>query len=154
MFSGWAAVASSSLEDSPRSAGTYQITVSSLGPAACEILCVPFKSEVSISPSPLGLQKERPAGLQSQCSGGSSSQCKTPRLGSLMWGLGLSLLWENLCICNYSPICGSPTWGMGLDYIATPPTPTIFLLFLLFIFSCRRSFLVGFDPFHQWLLCW
>ena len=32
----------------------------------CELLCVPFKRGVSISPSPLGLLKLSPAGLQSQ----------------------------------------------------------------------------------------
>ena len=29
--------------------GSFQITASALGPGACEILCAPFKSGVSIS---------------------------------------------------------------------------------------------------------
>lgn len=54
-----------SLEDSARSAGrsdpgAYQINASFLSPTAYEILCVLFKGEVSISPSPLVIQKERP----------------------------------------------------------------------------------------------
>ena len=56
---------------SPRSAsrsdpGSYQITASSQSPEAHESLCAPFKSEVSISPSSLGLPKVSPAGLQRQ----------------------------------------------------------------------------------------
>lgn len=48
-------------QDSPRPAGRsgpgcYQITALALGPNACEILCVPLQSEVSISSSPLELQ--------------------------------------------------------------------------------------------------
>ena len=48
-----------SLGDSPRSAarsdpGYFQITAFALGPRACEILCVPYKSAISISQSPLG----------------------------------------------------------------------------------------------------
>ena len=46
--------------------GSYEITALALGPGACEILCVPFKSEVSISPSPVGLLQLSPAGLQFQ----------------------------------------------------------------------------------------
>ena len=40
--------------------GSYQITTFALGPSACEILCVPFKSVASISPSPLGHPKLGP----------------------------------------------------------------------------------------------
>lgn len=46
--------------------GSYQITAFSLGPSARKILYVPFKNEVSISPSPEGLNKLIPTGLQSQ----------------------------------------------------------------------------------------
>ena len=46
--------------------GSYQITAFVLGPGACEILCAPFKNEVSISPSPVGLLQLSPAGFQSQ----------------------------------------------------------------------------------------
>ena len=40
-------------------------------------------------------------------------QCRTPRLGSSMWGLDLLLLGENLCNCDYLPVCESPTLGCG-----------------------------------------
>ena len=44
--------------DPPRSAnesdlGSFQMTASVLGPRGCEILCVPFKSGVSVSPNSL-----------------------------------------------------------------------------------------------------
>ena len=71
---------------SPRSedgsdTGSFQITASALGPRECEILCAPFKSGVSISHSPLGLQKVSPAGLQSQILG-----TRLPGAGPLGWG--------------------------------------------------------------------
>ena len=108
-----------SLGGSPRSAsgsdpGSSQITASALGPGTCEILCVPFKGGVSISPSPLALLKLSPLAFKAKCSGGLSSWHSTPRLGSLMWHLDTLLLWENLCSCNYSPLCGLPAWrGRG-----------------------------------------
>ena len=46
--------------------GSFQITASALGPRACEIWCVPFKSGVSISHMPLALLKVIPAGFLSQ----------------------------------------------------------------------------------------
>ena len=42
------------------------MTASALGPRGYEILCVPFKSGVSVSPNPLWLLKLIPEGLQSQ----------------------------------------------------------------------------------------
>ena len=46
--------------------GSFQITASALGATVYTILCVPFKSGVSISHSPQGLLKESPTSLQSQ----------------------------------------------------------------------------------------
>ena len=46
--------------------GSFQITAFALDSRACEILCRPFKSGVSISRSPLALLKVSHAGLQSQ----------------------------------------------------------------------------------------
>ena len=60
-----------SLGDSSRPAGrsvpgSYKITASALGPSAHEILCAPFKSEVSISTNPLELIRISPTDLKSQ----------------------------------------------------------------------------------------
>lgn len=43
----------------------YEIAAFTLGLSACEIVCPPFTSEMSISTSPLGLLRFSPAGLQS-----------------------------------------------------------------------------------------
>ena len=40
-------------------------------------------------------------------SGDSYFHCQSHRLGSLMWGSELSVLWENLWY-NYFPVCGLP----------------------------------------------
>ena len=60
-----------SLGDPPRQASRsgpsfYEISIFALGPRICEILSAPFKSEVSISPSPVELLQSGPTGLQSQ----------------------------------------------------------------------------------------
>ena len=46
--------------------GSFPITAFALGSGSREILCVPFKSETSISHSLLGLRKVGPTGLQNQ----------------------------------------------------------------------------------------
>lgn len=60
----------SALQKPPRSGGSepgsFQITASALGPAACEILCDPFKSGFSISYSPWASPNVSPTDLQSQ----------------------------------------------------------------------------------------
>ena len=60
---------------------------------------------------------------QVNSSGGSSFWCQTPRLGSLLWGLKFSFLFENFCdVIIFPPVCGSPTWrDVGFDYIMTSP---------------------------------
>ena len=44
---------------------------------------------------------------------GLSSLSRTPGLGSPMWGSDPTFLGQNLCNCDYSPVCGSPTRGYG-----------------------------------------
>lgn len=83
----------------------------------------PLRAE-SISYSPPALPYARPASFQSQCSGSSSFWCKTPGLRSLMWDLDPSPPGDNLCNCDYPPVCGSPTQKCGswLQGITDPPT--------------------------------
>ena len=57
--------------DSPRPVdgyepGSFQVTAFALGLRIWDILCIPSKSGVSISHSPVGLLKVSPTGLQSQ----------------------------------------------------------------------------------------
>ena len=81
-----------SLEESSRSAGrsdsgAYEITAWSWYPRVCEILCAPFKSEVSISSNSLGLSKVSPTGLQSQMLWGLIFLVQNPQAGEPDMGL-------------------------------------------------------------------
>ena len=51
--------------------------------------------------------------FKARCCGGFSSWNRMPGVGSLIWDSDPSLLGENLCNCNYSPVCGLATWGYG-----------------------------------------
>ena len=78
--------------DSPRPAGrsgpgSYQSIAFALHPGEWEILCTPFKSEVSISPSPVGLLRLSPAGLQSQMLWGLIFLVLDPQVGEPDVGL-------------------------------------------------------------------
>ena len=95
------------------------------------------------SPGPL-------IGLQTLTFWWSSSWCRIPRLGSLMLGLTSLLHVETLCSCDCSVISGSST--QGSDCASSPPLLPVLLWFLLYIFSCRRSFLLVFWS-YQLLLC-
>ena len=48
-------------------------------------------------------------------------------LGNLMWGLDLSLLWENPCNVIILLFVGGLLGDMGLDYITTSPLLPILL---------------------------
>ena len=125
-----------------------------LGLGVCEILCVPSKSGISISYSPLALLKVCPTGLQSQ----------------IFWGLIFpvhsSQGWGDQCGAQTPPSLGTtsiiviillfvglPPRSMGLDCTVSSPLLPIFLWFFLYIFSCRQSFLLVFRSSHPYLLC-
>ena len=138
---------------SPRSAGgsdpgSFQITASALSPGVCEILCVPFESGVSISHSPLPLLKVSPTDLQSQM-WGLLSQCKTQawRAGCGPW-TPCSLRRTYSIVVVLPPVVCLPG-DMGFYYTMSPPLVPIFLWFLLYFFSCRRSFLLFFQFFSS-----
>lgn len=77
----------------------------------------------------------KPHWPSSQMLWGSTSRCRSP-----MWGSELSLVGEPLHY-NNSPVSGSPTWGMGLDYIEFTP-PAHFLVTPSYVFSCRYFLMV------------
>lgn len=79
-----------------------------LGPGAHEILCVSFKSEVSISSSPFGTPVVK---FKTKCSEGLSFQCQNPGLWSLMLGSGFTPMGEPLQY-NYFPVLGCPPRGI------------------------------------------
>ena len=101
--------------------GFFQITVSTLGPEACEILCMPFKSGVyfpqtSCSPESKLHWPSKP-NVPRACLLGAEA----PRLGRLMWGLDSLLLGENFCNCIFLLVVGCSPGGMGLDYSTSLP---------------------------------
>ena len=53
--------------------------------------------------------RQAPLAFKARHSGDSSSGCRTPRLRSPVWGSAPSLLGDNLCSCNYTPVYVSPT---------------------------------------------
>ena len=110
-------------------------TCFALGPSARKTLCTLSKSRVSVSPSPVELLCSSPAGLQHQMLW-DSSQCKTHRMGNLMWGSELSLLWVSLCNIVISQTVGHPPSWYGIVYIMNPPLlPSQCGFFLVFFGS-------------------
>ena len=86
------------------------------------------------SPFPTALQVfpiQAPLVFKIKCARGSSSQCRIPGLGSPTWGLNPLLFGKNLWNFVYPPIYRSPTWSSGLDYMASLPLLTWFLVLYL-----------------------
>lgn len=84
--------------DPPEPAGRsgpvfYQITAFALGPGMCEILCTPFKGEVSISLSLDALLCSSPVGLQNQV----LFMVLEPWARRPTWDSELSLLYVKMC---------------------------------------------------------
>ena len=87
--------------------GSYQ-NISALCPRVCEVFCGLFKSEVSISPSPLGLLKISPAVFQSQIFWGVIFSVQDPYGWEPDLGLrALTPVGEALH-CNYSSVSFPP----------------------------------------------
>lgn len=131
---------------SPRSAGmsdpgSFQIIVSALGPRACEILCAPFKSTVSIMHSTVSLSKVSLLAYKAKHSGA----C-LPGAGPPDWGVQCRTwtphnLGRTVTIIIILPFVGHPPGGKGLVYTV--------ILFLLYFFSCIISFLLVFWAFSS-----
>ena len=74
----------------------------------------------SVSHSPLGQMNISPTGLQSQRFSRLIFLVQNLELRSTVWSSDPLLLGENFCNCNYFPLCGSSTQGMGLNWAMTP----------------------------------
>ena len=103
-----------------------------LGAGMHKTLCASSKSGAFLSLSPV------------EFLGDSSSHCQTSRLGSLIWGSELSLLWENFCGIIIFQFMNFPHSRYGIWFYCfwEPLFPSCCGLF--FVFGCRASFLV--DP--------
>ena len=108
----------------------------------------PFKSEGAVSCSPPTLPPTSPDSLQSQTSGGSPSQWRSPRLGSLMRGLGPEL--RGRTPATVSPSClgviGPGLWVLTVPRLTRLP---VMLRCLLSVFSCDHSFILLFRLFSK-----
>ena len=129
--------------------GSFQIIASVLRFGACETLGLPFKSGVCLSHSPLTLLKVSLTGFQSQKFWGSSSHFRTPRVGSPMWDLAPSFLGRTSAVVIFLLFVGHQpgVWILAIYLVSTLPPG--FLWFLLYIFSCGRSFLLVFWSFSS-----
>lgn len=70
----------------------------------CEVVCMPFKTDISISYLSLAFKAV-------YSSKGLIFLVRTPVLGSLISGSDSVLLGEILCNSDFPPICGSPVPG-------------------------------------------
>lgn len=118
--------------------GSHQIAAFPLGPCVLKTLYVPFRSKVSISPSPTGLLTAIPCLFsKARRSGSSSSQCRTQAEESDM-GLRI-VLCENFYSLIISQFVGHPPGGYGIWLYceSAPPAPLVvsFLMFLVLVAS-------------------
>ena len=81
---------------------------------------------------------QSPLAFKARCCGDSSSCCQNPRLGSLLCGSEVSLLWENLC----NIVCGTATQWV-LDLILLLLCPFYHSTGASLFTGCRISFVVG-----------
>ena len=114
-----------------------------LGAGMHKTLCASSKSGAFLSLSPV------------EFLGDSSSHCQTSRLGSLIWGSELSLLWENFCGIIIFQFMNFPHSRYGIWFYCfwEPLFPSCCSLF--FVFGCRVSFfffLNRFQCFFGWCL--
>ena len=116
--------------------GSFQITDPALGLRACVILHVPLKSRVSGSPLSKSHWSSKPDIL---------GAC-LPGAGPL--GLGILIPFgRTSAIVIILPFVGHLPRGVGLDQTASLLPLPMPLWFLLYIFSCRKSFLLVFRLF-------
>ena len=99
-----------------------------LGPSACESLCAPSKSEVSISPSPVDLLCLSPTSIKANMGFRTSTPIGEPLQ------------------CSYFPLMGYPPWRYGICsyHKIIPPSISLWLLLCLCVYS---TFLGSFHSF-------
>ena len=85
---------------------------------------------------------QAPLAFKASGSGGSSSWCGTPGMGSPTWGAEPSFLWDSVCNAVLLWFVGCPPGAPGRDFIASPSLLSSHCG-SFFVFSCRRSFLLG-----------
>ena len=127
--------------------GSFEMTASVLGLRTCDILHMSCKNRVSVSITLWLSHIQTLLAFKARCSGVMSSQCRTLGLGILMWDLNPLFLGENLHNCDYSPLCGSPTWGLWILSILCLSLLPVSLQFLLYILVLGKYFLLDLMSF-------
>ena len=88
---------------------SYGVTAPSpLGPGVHTTLCVPSKSGVSVSPSPVEVLQSNPASLRSLILWEFLLPLLDPQVGKPDVGLRTFTPVGGLLWCNWSPVCESP----------------------------------------------
>ena len=122
--------------------GSFQTTGSALGLELVRFCMSPVRVE-SLFPTVLWLSWTQALVFKARCSSG-SSHSQDLGLRRVIWGSDLSLLKENLCICDIPPIYGSPTQGWGLTRWPSGKQSTC---------QCRTCKRRGFDPWVGKIPC-
>ena len=99
-----------------------------------------FKNRVSVSYSHPALLFWNHLTFKGRHSDGSSPQSRTSRLGSLMWHSDPWLLWRTSALVITLLFVGCLPESIGLGYTTSSPFLPVLLWFLLYIFSCEKSF--------------
>lgn len=113
---------------------SYKTTAFCMGPSAHKILCVPLKSEVFISFSPVGLLQLSSIDLQRQMLWELIFPVPDPWAGDPNMGSELSVLWDSLCnIPNILFVgCSIEGYGIWLDH------KHVLSIYLLVILVCLQ----------------
>ena len=117
---------------------SFQITASSLGARAREILCVLLKNGMYISHSPLSLLKVSSPGFQNKYSEVLSSLCRRPGLGIPVWDLDPLLLGDKFkAIVLLFPFVSHLSRSVGPDHTTSPSSCSVccgsFFISLIFL---------------------
>ena len=105
----------------------------------------PFRADLYF-PQPSCSPKSKPTSLQRQTFWELIFQVQNPQAGEP--DVGLRLIASSFAVVIIL-VCGLPTQWYGLDYTASLLLLPVSLGLLLYIFSCRRSFLLAFWSFSS-----
>ena len=107
---------------------------------ACKVLCVPAKTGVPVSPSPVEVLQSNPPGLQGQIP---CLSVGTPGWVAWLWVLNLHNSARTSLVLLFSSLGVTHSAGMGCDVVMIVLLPSCCGFF--FVFGCGVSFFGGFQ---------
>lgn len=151
MFLGWAPVASwlkEALQDKTDIfyTGFFQITASVLGLGACDILCAPFRSRISIYFSSLAFLTVSPVAIKVKYPAWLIFQYNPPDLGVWYKGQISWSLEKTSTVVIMLPFVGHLPRNMGPDYLESPLILPVLLCYF-YSFNCKRFFSASLSVF-------